>query len=136
MMWSNNVSFPGYSIFLVALMYMVAILMLSSVPGDISDDSAALQVFLWVPPTLQNLLHVPVYAGLAFVWCRGLEPRLRRPAYLYAALLITVLFGILDEWYQSHIPGRFASISDVINNALGALLGVGAFVWIATRQDR
>lgn len=34
------------------------------------------------------------------------------------------LFGVLNEFIQAHVPGRFFSIGDMINNAFGALVGI------------
>lgn len=113
----------------VALVYMAAILWMSSVPGVISEDATPMhRMFMWIPSTVQNLLHVPVYAGLAFVWCGVLSLRLSRPWHIFVgAFLITVGFGIVDEWYQSFIPGRFASVGDILVNALGAVVGISFF---------
>jgi VanZ family protein len=36
---------------------------------------------------------------------------------------------VFDEWHQSFVPGRFASLTDVVLNVLGAVLGI----WLATR---
>ncbi len=116
------------------LCYMLGILGLSSVPGVIPDDgSGALQVIAWVPPALQNLLHIPVYAGLAFLWCWSLAGRLRRPWALVLPLCLAAGFGILDEYYQFFTPGRYASLTDVLFNAFGAGLGVWLFCLLRRR---
>lgn len=116
----------------VALAYMIAILWMSSMPGVISEDATPMhRMLVWIPSSVQNLLHLPVYAGLAFVWCGVLGLRLSRPWYLFGgAFLVTVGFGIVDEWYQSFIPGRFASIGDILVDALGAVLGISFFSYI------
>lgn len=113
----------------VALAYMAIILWMSSVPGVISEDATSLhRVFLWVPPGIQNLLHVPVYAGLAVAWGGALSLWLSRHWWIVGgAFFITVSFGIADECYQSFIPGRFASVGDILANALGAFIGVGFY---------
>jgi VanZ family protein len=36
----------------------------------------------------------------------------------------TLLYGILDEVHQSHVPNRVASVSDVLADAVGAVLVV------------
>ncbi|MDI3340204.1 MAG: VanZ family protein, partial [Sphaerobacter sp.] len=40
------------------------------------------------------------------------------------ALLLAVLYGISDEWHQSFVPGRDASLGDLFVDAVGAWLGV------------
>lgn len=122
---------------LLAMAYMGAILWMSSVPGTLSDDATALhRVFVWVAPSVQNLMHVPVYAGLAFLWCRVLDLRLPRLWCVLGSFLIVSSFGVIDEWFQSFVPGRFASVGDVIANALGAAIGIGVFLYVSNRNSK
>ncbi len=113
------------------VLYMLGIFALSSVPGVIPDDAPApYQIFNWVPPAIQNLLHIPVYAGLAFLWRWYLAVPLRPLVAVLMALLITISYGIFDEWYQSFVPGRYSSFTDVVFNSIGAGLGVLAYAWL------
>lgn len=117
---------------LLPLLYMLALFGLSSIPGVIPDDSAPVtqQVFNWVPPQVQNLLHIPVYGGLALLWCWYLGKWLRTKPVIIAALVLTVGHGVFDEIHQSFVPGRYASLTDVLFNAIGACLGVLVFRWL------
>ena len=111
------------------LAYMAGIFLLSSVPGEIHpEEPGMLRVFLWVPPDVQNLLHVPVYAGLAWLWCGSLQ-RLRLPqgTVIWLAFALTVGYGLLDELHQSFVPGRLANGADLLLNTLGAALAVWLF---------
>ncbi|HEY6508583.1 MAG TPA: VanZ family protein [Vicinamibacterales bacterium] len=75
--------------------------------------------------------HGVGYAGLAVVtlratargqWARvGARPML-------AAWLITVAYGMIDEWHQSFVPARMADPADVAADAIGAAAGLAA-VW-------
>ena len=108
----------------LALAYMTLIFVLSSIPGvPLPEDEGRLYVSL--PPTLQNLLHIPLFAVLAWLWQRALwqpVPRARLRDLL--AIVITVSYGFLDEWHQSFVPGRTASLTDVAFDTLGAFIGV------------
>lgn len=108
----------------LALAYMALIFALSSVPGiPLPEDDGGLYVAL--PPTLQNLLHIPLFAGLAGLWQRALWKPVPRPRYRdLLAILITVGYGILDEWHQSFVPGRTSSLSDLGLDTVGAVIGV------------
>lgn len=120
---------------IVPVLAMLGILGLSSVPGTIPEHApAAYQVFVWVPPSIQNLAHIPVYAALAFLWNWTLAGSMGRTAAGVTALLIAVCFGMFDEWYQSFIPGRYPSWMDVAFNTVGAALGVLVFRWLAPRR--
>ena len=113
---------------LAPLTYMAGLFVLSSVPEGESDTVAGL-LLEWVTPQWQNLLHVPVYSGLALTWIWALSPRsLNRHSLLTIALLLTLLWGVLDEMHQATVPGRYASLTDLLLNLTGALLAV-AYAW-------
>ena len=47
-----------------------------------------------------------------------------------AALMLTVGYGISDEWHQSFVPGRTSEMRDIVADAIGAVIGVGGvLVW-------
>ncbi len=114
---------------LLPLAYMTAIFMLSSIPGEIDPhETGVMRVFLWVPPDVQNLLHVPVFAGLAWLWCLALRPWGLSPDRLaWLAFALTLAYGVADEIHQSFVPGRLANGADLLLNVIGAALAVWAF---------
>ncbi len=74
-----------------------------------------------------SLLHVPLYGiltvllMLAFCWQAGKE--LRRRKILVAIVVIVIAF--LDEFHQSFLPIRDASLTDVLLDLVGILLAMG-----------
>ena len=46
------------------------------------------------------------------------------------ALIITIVYGIFDEFHQSFVPGRCASLTDITLNTFGAILGAIIYVRI------
>jgi len=117
------------------LLMMGAFYWLSSLPGTpMPDDPALYGLFYWVPPSAQNALHVPAYAALAWSWCWALGAWLPVPvARAFAACSIASAYGVFDEWHQSFVPGRYASLTDVILNVAGAVLGIWLAAWIGSR---
>ena len=117
------------------LLLMGALYWLSSLPGTpMPDDPALYGLFYWVPPSAQNALHVPAYAALAWSWCWALGAWLPVPvARAFAACSIASAYGVFDEWHQSFVPGRYASLTDVILNVAGAVLGIWLAAWIGSR---
>ena len=118
------------------LSYMAVILSLSSIHGDTPTFLMG-DVFQWVPPDVQNTLHVPVYGGLSYLWCRTLKSwRLEPIGVMVLACLLTGVFGVLDEWYQYYVPGRFSAATDVVLNWLGAACGIAGYRFVLMRSSR
>lgn len=100
------------------IVYMAAIFYISAqpdvtVPGGLSDK-----------PT-----HSLAYAGLAVTVVRALAGGLGAPVAWRTALgaiAITAGYGLTDEFHQSFVPGRFAEVSDVVANTIGACIGTAA----------
>jgi VanZ family protein len=66
--------------------------------------------------------HVVVYAVLTWLWWRALSPQ-RQTTWpvLLAALGLTILYGISDEFHQYFVPGRYARVADVLFDTSGGL---------------
>ncbi len=62
-------------------------------------------------------------------WVAGPTPQARW-AFLTAGL--GVLYGVLDEYHQSFVPGRYASAMDVVVDSVGVTLGL-AFAWYVVK---
>lgn len=73
--------------------------------------------------TLNILLFVPLGVGLALIGSR-----------LPVAILAGFIVSAAIEIAQTRIPGRFSSLSDVISNTMGTLLGAGLVVWWPARK--
>jgi len=73
--------------------------------------------------------HGVSYAGLGVMLLRGLAGgRLSAMSWrlVLLATLLGGLYGVTDEFHQSFIPGRDASLSDIIADTVGALIGASA----------
>jgi len=121
-----------YLILPIACMAIIA--GLSSIPGDPRHIPKTFDFMLWVPPNIQNLLHIPLYAGFAWIWCRNLQ-RMALPVRqsTIIAFALSMLFGIIDEWHQTFVAGRYGTALDVLFNFVGIILGV-AICKIQTRN--
>ena len=118
----------------IPLLIMGILYWLSSIPGTRLPNSPELYgLFYWMPPALQNILHVPAFAALAWAWHWALSGWVRsKTAVTLFAIGLSVICGILDEWHQSFVPGRYASVVDVIFD----IAGVGLGIWLAARASR
>lgn len=55
---------------------------------------------------------------------------------IWAALMATTLYGVLDEYYQSFVPARTSDIVDVVADFTGALLFVLLFISMGQLRRR
>ncbi len=81
-----------------------------------------------------KLVHGAVWALLAAL----LTLTARRPSARAAALAIVVAagFGAIDELHQAFVPGRDASVLDLVADAVGASVGALATAWYSARRWR
>ncbi len=73
--------------------------------------------------------HGVSYAGLGVMLMRGFAGgRLSAMSWRFVLLatLVGGLYGVSDEFHQSFIPGRYPSVSDIIADTVGALIGASA----------
>jgi VanZ family protein len=91
-----------------------------------------------IPPLFSHqdkVMHVVAYALLG-IFCMGILPKSTtgyRPAQLWVVTALTGVYGLLDEYHQSFIPGRFSSLGDVIADLAGGFLGA-LFVYLLARR--
>lgn len=101
--------------------YMIGILVFASVPD--SQDCA--NSWFSLNAIVNNFLHVPAYGILMFLWFRALRQKfLSKHRCLFYAVGITMAFGILQEFVQSFVCGRFVSLADIGLNTIGIALAV------------
>ena len=100
-----------YSLLTAAV--LAAIFVLSSQSGLGPRDPAMVRL-LW------NLAHIPIYAGLTFLWFKVLAGGQATGARTYVgAFLAATACGVIDEWHQSFVPGRTASVGDLARDVVG-----------------
>jgi VanZ family protein len=108
-----------------AIVIMITICILSSLPGD----DAVLNSF----ELNDKLKHIIAYFFLGTFLCLWIprEKWLAKPLLWGALIVVTgTVFGILDEFHQSFVPGRSGNdIGDIIANFIGSL--ISPFVYFA-----
>ncbi len=107
---------------LLNVSYMALIFWLSDQP----------QWIIKVPlfPGIDKLLHLICYSGLGFLWAWSLHhsSSISRRTLILTAWAAATFYGITDEFHQSFIPGRDASLADAVADSLGAALGAWTFL--------
>ncbi len=106
----------------IGLMAGIAIASHRPLPVDLGGDS-------------DKLVHFAAYAVLAGTWFWALRGGARRGMWIVAAA-ISAVWGVLDEWHQSFVPGRHASVLDALADVAGALGGALAYRVLSVRWAR
>jgi len=100
---------------------MIAIFWFSAQPSTKLPD------FNWADKIVKKAGHMIGYAALACGYWFELEMKKEKR---WVAWSLAILFAITDEYHQSFVPGRNATIWDVaIFDNIGALIGL----WLASR---
>jgi len=98
----------------------------------LSAESSTIEVGLSLPEWLLSVLHDlahPGAFGLLALFLVPLLPRVgvgrtRWVAWSRARgaliLFATLAYGLVDEWHQSHVPGREPSLLDALSDTVGA----------------
>lgn len=82
-----------------------------------------------------GLLHFVEYYGLGWLlmrWLLSKRGRFWRERSRLVAVLGGVLYGLTDEWHQSFVPGREATLVDVFFDGLG--VAAAAFSYRSMRR--
>ncbi len=76
--------------------------------------------------------HILGFGLLALAYWWGLRFDKR---HLWLALLLTLVYAILDEFHQSFVPGRHPSWVDaLVIDGGGAVIGLGLAYWVRERR--
>ena len=119
------------------LAYMAAIYLLSSIPDDGTPETIGEKLLQWATPEFQNLLHIPLFGGLAATWYWALRPILKSTrATVAAVFLVTAAYSFFDEWHQLHVPGRYGSLTDIALNLVGIVVTLGYFYMTARSEPQ
>jgi hypothetical protein len=130
---------------LAPIAMMVAIQVVSGLPHPFhvtaEDGFSALEIsaskVLFSPgEAVANLLHAPVFAALALLWCWALGPWTRsRRSLLAVTAAVCLAFGVVNELSQVYVPTRTASLLDLLADAIGAAAGLAAFLLVGPARS-
>ncbi len=131
---TNHLMLPNFWRIAVPTIYMVIIYIMSEIPGKVDTESYG--PMLWIPPSIQNALHIPLFGGLAWLWSWALGNWTSNRSLLFVLpVVITSAYGVFDEWHQLNVPGRYFSLTDIAFNITGAFLGVALYRVVSQRKS-
>jgi VanZ family protein len=101
--------------------YAAFVFYLSSLP------SWKIEAVSSIPDYLLHLAEYAVFAWLSLRFIRNITKGRVNGKSNIIVIIILALFAISDEWHQSFVPGRFASVLDFIADLAGILGGAGIY---------
>lgn len=90
-------------------------------------------------PHLDKLAHVLMYGvlGASVIFSFKTETRISKPMQIcLSVILACTIYGLLDEFHQSYIPGRDVSGWDLVADFFGGFLVVVLYLFHQRRQER
>ena len=116
---------------IITLILAAIVVALSISPGVAQSGD---NIFVWVivrtPTLIQKIMHVATYATLAISWMWTLQSIESRAIQISLTIVATVGLGAVLEWHQTHVPGRFGTVFDVVLNAIGAAVGLALALFL------
>lgn len=97
----------------VIVYFFCVISVISHIPGH---QIAKLQWNVW-----DKAAHFAIYFPLGILLGLGLK---KMSKWVVLGIFSVFLFGLLDEYHQSFIPGRFSSLGDVVADFAGGVAGL------------
>jgi VanZ family protein len=91
---------------------------------------------------IRKCAHITEYAVLGALTLRAIAPyrsvsfAQKRWRLAGAALALAALYAASDEYHQSFVPSRGASVEDVLIDTCGACLGIGIVLLWRKRHDK
>lgn len=98
----------------VALLWMLLIFALSSIPNEIQQPSRL---------PIDKAAHLVEFGVLGFLLTWMASGRTPARAAAVAGIALTTLYGVTDELHQAFVPGRDPALDDLIADFAGAVLG-------------
>lgn len=114
---------------LPAMVWAVLIFVSSSIPSAAIPDLPILR--------FDKVIHAGIFLVFCFLVYRALRYQSRFPFLsrhcLGFSLLLTFLYGSLDEIHQYFVPGRSADPFDLMADTVGGILVVTA-IWVLSKM--
>jgi VanZ family protein len=114
---------------LPALVWAALIFISSSIPASSLPELSILR--------FDKVIHTCIFLVFCFLAYRALRYQDRYPSLsrhcLGFSLLLTFLYGCLDEFHQYFVPGRTADPLDLLADAAGGSLVVAA-IWLLSKM--
>ena len=109
---------------ILVFIYAACIFIASSLPGS-NPLLKSLEKYVW-----DKFLHLLEYMVLGILLVRALALSFKYRSFehlIFMTFVFGSLYALSDEWHQSFVPMRDASLYDWMTDSMGLL--AGAYVW-------
>ena len=79
--------------------------------------------------------HMIAFGALSLLLVRAMQSTWPGQRVAGWSLSVTLLYALVDEYHQSFVPGRHATLIDVAVDVAGMLLALGILTWRQTRRS-
>lgn len=93
------------------------------------SSEATLQTIHLLIRKAGHLTEYAILAGLAARAFRTSSRELLRTRWFWISLLVVVVYSLTDEYHQSFVPSRGASLHDSLIDSLGGLAALAVIAW-------
>ena len=88
-------------------------------------------------PHQDKIYHMGAYFIMAVLAWRFFKDYLtKQNIIIISSLIFCSVYGISDEWHQSFVPGRDASVLDWVADTIGAVIALSFITWFQKRQSQ
>jgi hypothetical protein len=108
----------------LAIVVALIIFYLSTLPSNVAEKIGP--TFCLKPTIYHFFIFFLLAFFLSIYFLRGKPSRIN---YIYIVILISLFYAITDEIHQFFVPGRHASIIDILIDFAGVLAGSGLYLW-------
>jgi VanZ family protein len=99
-----------------------------------ASDATLGAIHFWIRKA-GHLTEYAILAGLTARAFRTSSVEFLRRGWFWAALTVVVVYSLSDEFHQSFVPSRGASLHDCVIDSIGGLLGL-TIVWCWHRRSQ
>jgi VanZ family protein len=108
---------------IMVLVIAILIFVVSSIPAQGYPSGLGIKT---------KIYHFSVFFALCFFLCLSIVQQDKQKKYLvYIAIILSMLYALIDESHQLFVPGRSGSVTDILIDSIGSLSGAITYSFAA-----
>jgi len=125
-LWIEN---KRYISIILTIAFAVEIFLVSSIPGSKTTDIHS--------PLIPIIYHFTVFFLLNFFLFFSIKGKNKiSSSYIIAALILSLIYSISDEFHQSFVPMRSPDLNDILTDSIGLSISVLLAAFISKKSNQ